>query len=1319
MSNSGGSAPAAGLQVDSQTADFKHFTTNDGLAANQTYYVLQSKQGFLWIATREGLSKFDGSEFTNYTHDPDNPASIASNYIWSMREAPDGALWLSLWGGGLDRFDPVSEAFTHYPSDENNPNSLSSPFVNSSFQDSKGNIWVATDKYLEKIDPKTKAITHYRPDPDKPDSLSAPVYIIQEDAKGTLWLGTYKGLDKFDPSTGNFTHYIHEEGNPNSLSGEYVWSLYIDKTGIIWVGAGDGGLNRFDPKTETFIHYKHHKDDPSSLSNDTITLITQDEQGTFWLGTLGGGLNRFDPKTGHFATFNYVKTDPNSLSNNTVWSLIEDDAGAYWIATESGFNYYDPRGYRFSLYRNDPNNNNSLSNNFIMSLYKDEQDILWIGTHDGGLNKLDRKSGNFTHYLHDSKDPNSLGHNSVNRIEPGPNGTLWLGTSNGLDLFDPASEQFTHYRHDPSNPNSLITNNIQGMVSDLDGGLWVASYNGGFSHFNPDTNTFTNYSHDNDNPDSLASNAVYDFLTASDGTLWIATHGGLNRFDPKKNKFQNFTTDNSHLSDLVVEDIYEDSRGTIWVSTNNGLNKYNPETKTFTTYFIKNGLPSNHISGVIEDNQGFLWIATYRGISKFNPETETFRNYDVRDGLQDNQFSQAIYKSKDGELFMGGANGFNSFYPDKLTNSTYIPKVVLTDIQVLNRPLKIGGDSPLKAHINIAKQITLPFDYTVLTLKFAALNFRSSQKNQYAYMLDGFDRDWVYTDSSRRFTTYTNLDSGSYTFRVKASNNDGVWNEQGTAFGITITPPWWATWWFRSTTVIAVLALVFFAHRSRIRSIEQRSLELEHQVSERTHELAESNQQLQIAKDGAEKARRIAEFANQAKSIFLANMSHELRTPLNAILGFSNVMLHDPSMPQAQQENLRIINNSGEHLLTLINDILDIAKIEAGQVKLENAPFDLGAMVRDVTDMMRIRADNKDLQLKVDQTSLFPRYIVGDEARLRQILVNLVGNAIKFTDQGGVVIRLGTTQDSTSRLLIEVEDSGRGIMPEEQKHIFDPFVQAGPQREDSKGTGLGLSITRQFVAMMGGHIGLDSVPGKGSLFRVELPLHRVTESDVIKPRQETKGQVAKLAPGQPDYRILIVEDQRDNQLLLTHLLESVGFQVRVAENGAEGVQLFQSWQPHFIWMDRRMPVMDGMEATRRIRELPGGKEVKIVAVTASAFSEQRNEILEGGMDDFLRKPYRAAEIYDYLAKYLGVTYLYNDEPKPQETSGGLTPEMLDALPQAMRSELIEALESLEIERIQSAIRNIATYDPELQSKLLPLTRSFDYSAILKTLRYKE
>jgi PAS domain S-box-containing protein len=475
---------------------------------------------------------------------------------------------------------------------------------------------------------------------------------------------------------------------------------------------------------------------------------------------------------------------------------------------------------------------------------------------------------------------------------------------------------------------------------------------------------------------------------------------------------------------------------------------------------------------------------------------------------------------------------------------------------------------------------------------------------------------------------------------------------------------------------------------------------LEQKIEQRTSELV-------LARDAAEAA-------NRAKSVFLSSMSHELRTPLNAILGFSSLMADDPMLSKSQHENLAIINRSGEHLLALINDVLEMARIEAGRIKLQNAPFDLGNMVRDVTEMMQIRASEKGLSLLIDQSSQFPRYITGDEARLRQVLINLIGNAIKFTRQGWVKVRLATNINKITHLVLEVADSGPGISQEDQQIIFQPFVQVG-EKKNNQGTGLGLAISRQFVELMGGNISIKSTPGEGSIFMVSLPLYAATEAETARLTVVKQGNVSGILPGETKWRILIVEDQRENQLLLTRLMQDISMETQVAEDGEQALLIFQHWHPHLIWMDRRMPVMDGIEATKHIRALPDGRDVKIIAVTASGLLEQRGEMLSAGMDDFVRKPYRSSEIYECLSRHLDVQYTYRNTDKKAKPPL-LTTSMLSNLPPALRRELHGALERLDVPRIIAAIDQLAPLDAALHQILSELAKNYDFPSIMKAIQ---
>ena len=1268
----------------------------------------QDNYGFIWLGTNDGLYRYDGYSLKPYRHDPNDPNSLGQNTLLALYKDRAGILWIGSLYGGLDRFDPAHDSFTHYRHDPNESRSLRDAQVYSIYQDRAGALWIGTSGGLDRMDMASGHFVHYPP-PSQDNPGSYAIWGLYEDIQGDLMVGCASGLYKLDRAAARFSLVPNSAIISSGLGDQDIQWFAEDRSGMPWfMSPSRNILGPFNVNTGELRRYSANWEGPRNGPWTTVSKVHEDRNGVVWIGTVRDGLIKFEGERKGFVRY---AAEPDSAISGQIWALFEDSEGSLWVGSESGVSRFRTNPLPFVNYQHDPHNPNSLLNNKVMAVHIDPQGFLWIGT-AGGLHRLDRKTGQMVFYRHDPRDPNSLSDDAVTAIQDDGSGGLWIGTHDGgLNRFDRASGRFYNYRHDPMDSQSLSNNTVLSILAEPGGTLWIGTLSG-LNRFDPGTGHFKIYRNDPRISGSLSFDLVRTTFRDRAGSLWVGTNRGLDRFDSATERFTVYLHDERNpasLSNEGITSIYEDHQGTLWIGTRDGLNRFDRTRGSFERFTTQNGLANDGIEAIREDGQGNLWLATHEGLTRFHPQTKSVRNYSEADGLLGDFVSPTGPERSDvtpeGDLVFGSEHGVTVFNPARISATTIPPQVVFTDFLLFNKPVVPSSNSPLQQPIWATRALTLNHEQSIFTLEFAALSYVAPERNRYRYKLEGLEKDWNEVGGERHTATYTNLPPAKYVFRVQASNGDPSWDETAAQLDITVLPPWWETWWFLSTAGLTVAALVFAAYRSRVRGLQLAGIRLEAQVAERTRELA-------IAKDAAVRA-------NQAKSTFLATMSHELRTPLNSILGFSSLVRDDPGLSENHRKDLDIVSRSGEHLLGLIDDVLDTAKIEAGGIVLNQTLFDLGDLVRDCIAMMRVRASGKSLELFLHSDPVVPRFIRSDAGKLRQVLVNLIGNAVKFTVRGSVTVRLNARRADASpdmRLILEVEDTGIGIAPEDQTRIFDVFVQAG-RSSLQKGTGLGLSITQQFVHTMGGTIRVESSIGKGSLFRVELPVQEAEESEPA-PANDDRGQVVALAPGQPDYRILIVEDKRENWLLLQRLLEDAGFKVQVAGDGTQGVDLFRTWQPHLIWMDIRLPVMGGLEATGRIRAMEGGRRVKIVALTASAFAHQREEILAAGLDDFLTKPYRREEIFDCIARHLDVKYVYGALPEALagDSPTILKPEDLASLPAELRHELEDAVVLLDAKRVAVLVREVSAQNALLGTTLERLTYKSMYSPILQALR---
>jgi signal transduction histidine kinase/ligand-binding sensor domain-containing protein/DNA-binding response OmpR family regulator len=1213
--------------IDKQDIRFTHLS-QESFQSRITGGIAQDKYGFLWFGTNVGLYRYDGYSLKAYRRDPDDPNSLSDDWVYSVYIDHAGVLWVGTALGGLNRLDPARETFTHYRPDPTNPRSLSADRVWRIYEDRGGALWVGTEAGLDRLDPASGTFLHYKHDPKDPTSLSDSfINSISEDRLGNLWIGTRRGLNKLDRTTGRFLRFLHDPANPHSLSHDYVLSVCEDYSGVVWVGTMAGGISALDVKTGRFVRFSFHSGEVGNEAYAGVSNLYEDEEGVLWVSTLDSGLLKLDPKRTQFTRYSTDPADPKSLPHDTVLSLFEDREGIMWVGTQSGLSRFPRRPLPFVNYQHSAGNTNSLYRNMVWGVQGDSQGSLWIGT-EGGLNRVDRKSGRFTLYRHDPKNRHSLSYDKVTAIREDPSGALWFGTyGGGLNRFDRATGRFLRYQHDPNDPGSLSTDVVLSLLVDRQGVLWVGTQDGGLNRFDPATARFRVFRHNPKDSHSLSHDTVLVIFEDRAGTLWVGTRDGVSRLDRKTDQFTVYRDNSGQFQTLAhnrVTAIREDRQGNLWIGTFTGLQTLDRNLGTFTVFTRKDGLPNTTIAGILEDREGYLWLATENGLIRFHPLTKAHRTFSESEGLPTNvinpYMAEGCWQSPSGEMVFGSTKGVTTFYPDRLSINSYVPPVVLTDLHLFNKSVLPGADSVLDKPIWMTDSLTLDHTQSIFTLQFAGLSYAAPEKNRYRYRLEGLEKEWNEVDSGRRQATYTSLPARRYVFRVQASNKDGVWNEKGVTLALTVLPPWWRTWWFRSLMGLTFVGLIFGGYKVRVRELKQREKRLDALVQQRTAELRATEQELKVAKEKAEEATAM-------KSIFLANMSHEIRTPMNAVIGMAYLALKT-ALTDKQRDYLNKIHNAGTSLLGVINDILDFSKIEAGRLDIETVDFRLDDVIASATSITAQKAQDKGLEFLAEVASSVPQNLVGDPLRLGQVITNLINNAIKFTEQGDVYLKAELLEQvgDRARLRFSVKDTGIGMTPQQAARLFQAFSQADASTTRKHGgTGLGLTISKRLVELMGGEIGLESQPGVGSTF-----LFTVSVGVASGPAQ------SRIIPEQlRTVSALVVDDNAAARDILVHALDGVCARVDAVGSGEEAiaaVKQHDSDRPYgVIFMDWRMPGLDGIQAARLIKENPQLKtHPAVVLVTAFGREEVREEAERIQIDGFLLKPVTTSMLVDTL-----------------------------------------------------------------------------------------
>ncbi len=1199
------------LYGQTDNVHFEQLSTKEGLSHSIVTCTLQDKEGFMWIGTQDGLNRFDGYNFLLFEHDPHDNTSISNNAITCLYEDLEGHLWIGT-ESGLNKFDKKTNTFQVYRHDPANPQSISHDLIRTIYADRANILWIGNYAGLNKFNKQTNTCILYEHAPQHPNKWAYnQINKIYEDRQGNFWLGTNQGISHFDRKSFQFTRYTLPTVSSHDIDPRHaVRDMMEDRTGVLWVATTGDGLAAFDRKTTQFKVYVPQPKDSHSIRSSHIMALLEDSFGTLWIGTQDKGLCRFDRSKN---TFIHNKPKPALLKatgRDAVTSIYEDRSKVLWVGTyEAGLKKIDLLRKQFAHLFHEPGNDNSIRQNDVTALYEDHLGAIWIGN-GAGLDKLDRSNGQYIHYDYPAPAPKNLWENNTTCIYEDQAGHLWIGLlGGGLKKFDRATHRFTSYLHNPSDSTSLPHALVNTIYQDKQGTLWLGT-RFGLARLEEGKGRFINYK-----PPFLKTQAfeITKIIEDSQGELWLAADQyGLMKFNPSTGHFTPYAYKEATFRSkaTAIHNLYEDRTGLLWLCLQEGgLLCLNSKTGSCRAIMEPKALTKTVINGILADGKGDLWLSTSKnGLYHFNPATAALTIYDALDGLQANEFSGACFKSITGEMYFGGKNGFNIFHPDSIQHNPYAPPVAISSFKVFDKPR------------NLSQVITLPYYDNFLSFDFVALSYAFPSKNQYAYQLEGFDQEWVQA-GTRRYASFTNLQPGEYVFRVKAANHDGAWNEKGASVKIIISPPLW-----RTVGAYILYVALFIAMMDGLRRyiISQERLK----------------NNLLLSSLESEKLMEL----DQLKSRFFTSISHELRTPLTLILSPLEKNLASADKGRFFEQEVRLMHRNAKRLLELINQLLDISKLEAKKMQWEATPGDMMPLLKATVFSFLSLAESKQIKLTFE-SNLESLITLFDKDKLEKIITNLLANALKFTPKGEVKVTVSIKRTNEKQwIVIAVEDTGIGIPSDRINKIFDRFYQVDSSHtREFEGTGIGLTLTKELVELQQGTIGVTSTVGEGTCFTVELPLLEVAHELLLPQPEQPPSELQQVQqlileekifleehlPSPADEHaplLLVVEDNADLRTYIRNIFQD-RYRIIEASNGEEGLQMALETIPDLIVSDWMMPKMDGVQLCHQLKTDERTSHIPMILLTAKATVQSKIEGLETGADDYITKPFHTEELF--------------------------------------------------------------------------------------------